>query len=487
MRPRTAGGLTDPEGPNVVEQGGAMSSSRRATSQTRFDFAYEVQGVGHTSAGRSTSSAPAQKPTLHQPHVSLMERILSSANLTAAWRRVVRNRGAAGVDGMKVEELLEHWRRDGARIRASLLDGSYQPSPVRRVSIPKASGGERVLGIPTVLDRLIQQAVLQVLTPIFDPGFSASSFGFRPGRSAHGAVKRVAGLYQQGYRVAIDMDLEKFFDRVQHDVLMRRVARKVDDKRVLRLIGRYLRAGAMDGDVVIPRGEGTPQGGPLSPLLANILLDDLDKELESRGLRFSRYADDFLIVTRSWLAARRVKASVTRWLDRHLRLKVNEAKSKVARLSECAFLGFRIHHKGTIRIAKASFERFRRRVRELTGRSRGISMTRRVRELNRYTRGWARYFSLAVTKTPFRSLDRWIRRRLRMCYWKQWRRPKTRIRNLLALGAPKDLAVKVGVSRKGPWRLAKTLGTHHALDLAFLRRLGLVSISDIWKRCAPLR
>jgi RNA-directed DNA polymerase len=343
-----------------------------------------------------------------------------------------------------------------------------------------------MLGIPTVLDRVVQQAVLQILTPIFDPDFSESSFGFRPNRSAHGALKQVKRFVQQGYRIAVDMDLSKFFDRVQHDVLMARVARKVHDRRVLRLIGRWLRAGVMVDGMIQATEEGTPQGGPLSPLLANILLDDFDKMLEQRGLRFARYADDFIILVRSARAGRRVKASVTAWLTRRLRLVVNEEKSQVAPVHKCGFLGFTFAG-SRLRLANKTLKRFKARVRELTGRNRGISMKRRLQELNAYLRGWIGYFALADTKGIFSDLDGWIRRRVRMCYWKQWRRPRTRVRKLLALGAPKDHAVATGMTRRGPWRIAKTLATHCGMSKEWLKAQGLVFLRYVWSELAPLR
>jgi RNA-directed DNA polymerase len=329
----------------------------------------------------STASARFEQLSLGLPTDATMEQVVSASNIKRAWQRVRANRGAAGVDGVTVHDFADKTRELWPAIRRQLLDGSYEPQPVRRKAIPKPDGSQRMLGIPTVLDRLIQQAVLQVLTPLFDPGFSESSFGYRPRRSAHGAVKQVRRWVKEGHRVAVDLDLTKFFDRVQHDVLMARVSRKVKDRRVLALIGRYLRAGAMVEGVLQPVQMGTPQGGPLSPLLANILLDDLDKELERRGLRFARYADDIVILVRSLTAGRRVKDSVTRWLQRHLRLEVNETKSKVAPINQCLFLGFAF--KGSkIRLPSKVLERFRQRVRHLTGRSRGVSWERRLSELN---------------------------------------------------------------------------------------------------------
>ena len=359
---------------------------------------------------------------------------------------------------------------------------------MRRKTIPKDGGGERQLGIPNVLDRFIQQAICQVLTPIFDPGFSESSFGFRPGRSAHGAAKQVQKIIRQGYEHCVDVDLSKFFDRVQHDVLMSRVSRKVRDVRLLRLIGRYLRAGVMVEGVWQPTEEGSPQGGPLSPLLSNILLDDLDKELERRGLRFVRYADDFMIFVRSERSARRVFASVQRYLTRRLKLVVNEHKSSVRAARGCEYLGFAFGgSRVTIKVAPKKLKAFKRRITELTGRSRGISMQRRLTDLNRYMRGWIGYFGLARQFDDFVDLDGWIRRRVRMCYWKQWRYPRTKVRNLLALGVNLDMAIKHGVSRKGYWRMSRTPAMRYAMPNKWLEQQGLLSLKQLWSQLAPLR
>ena len=389
------------------------------------------------------------------------------------------NGGAAGVDGITIKEfpawLSAHW----SEVKASLLDGSYKPSPVRRHEIPKRSGGKRPLGIPTVLDRVIQQAMLQVLQPEFDPEFSESSFGFRPGRSAHAAIRRVRALLDEGYTWVIDIDLSKFFDRVNHDVLMSRVARKVKDKRVLRLIGRYLRTGVeVDGEVQ-PTTEGVPQGGPLSPLLANIVLDDFDKELERRGHRFVRYADDFLIFVKSKRATIRADRSVVRFLKQRLKLEINRQKSRVVRGEKCEYLGFVFPGKRIV-WSTESLENFRYNVRRLTARSWGISMERRFEKLSSYIRGWMNYYALSEYYRPLPELDEWIRRRVRMCYMKQWRWTRTRIRNLLNLGASKTQAIPVGMSSKGHWRLARTYATQLGMNNAWLKEQGLVSVRDLW-------
>jgi len=388
------------------------------------------------------------------------------------------NGGAAGVDGLAIKDFPAWLQANWPAVKARLLDGTYRPAPVRRHEIPKRSGGKRALGIPTVLDRVIQQAILQVVQPIFDPEFSESSYGFRPGRSAHGAVKQVRKILDSGGWV-VDIDLSKFFDRVNHDVLMARVARKVKDKRVLRLIGRYLRAGVEVDGKIEPTTEGVPQGGPLSPLLANIVLDDFDKELERRGHRFVRYADDFLIFVRSKRAGLRVGRSVVRFLGQRLKLEINRKKSRLVRAGQCEYLGFIFPDKRIV-WSPESLENFKYNIRRLTARSWGISMELRYRKLSRYIRGWMNYYALSQYYRPLPELDEWIRRRVRMCTMKQWRRPRTRIRNLLKLGASKTQAIPVGISSKGPWRLARTYATQLGMNNAWLKEQGLVSVRDLW-------
>jgi RNA-directed DNA polymerase len=409
----------------------------------------------------------------------MLERILSRDNLLRAWQRVRANKGAAGVDGITVDDFPAYLREHWSEIKRKLLDGTYRPSPVKRVEIPKRSGGKRPLGIPTVLDRLMQQAILQVLQPIFDPGFSESSFGFRPRRSAHDAVGKVRRTIDEGYKYVVDIDLSKFFDRVDHDLLMTRVARKVQDKRVLRLIGRYLRCGVEVEGTFQPTTEGVPQGGPLSPLLANIMLDDFDKELERRGHRFVRYADDFLIFVSSKRAALRVLRSVTRWLERKLRLVVNQEKSKIVAGGDSEYLGFMFKNK-RITWTNDSLENFKYNIRRLTARSWGISMEERLTRLSDYIRGWMAYYALSKYYRPLPELDEWIRRRVRMCYIKRWRRCRTRIRNLISLGAVKEQALAVGLSSKGPWKLARTFGSQSGLTNAYLTEQGLVSVRELW-------
>jgi RNA-directed DNA polymerase len=413
------------------------------------------------------------------PNDHLLERILSRQNMQRAWKRVKSNKGSHGVDGISIDDFPECARRNWERIRDSLLAGTYRPSPVRRVEIPKATGGTRPLGIPTVLDRLIQQAIAQVLVPIFDPGFSDQSYGFRPGRSAHGAVGKVREYIRQGYRTAVDMDLSRFFDTVNHDVLMQRVARRICDKRVLRLIGKYLRAGVMVNGRLQQTRKGVPQGGPLSPLLANVILDELDKELERRAHRFVRYADDFVILVKSPRAGERVRRSVQRFLERTLKLTLNQDKSQVVPTDHTAFLGFTFRGT-TIRCSEEALREFKRRVRRLTGRSWFVSMEYRMEKLTQYIGGWMNYFGISEYYRPIPELDHWLRRRVRMCYWKQWRRCRTRVRGFLKLGTSLDAAISVGISRKGPWRLARTLATQTGMTNQWLKEQGLVSVKELW-------
>ncbi|MBK7662929.1 MAG: group II intron reverse transcriptase/maturase [Sterolibacteriaceae bacterium] len=418
------------------------------------------------------------QPALHE---TLMEAVLSSANVKRAWRRVKSNRGAPGIDGMHIDDFPAYAREHWPAIRQSLHDGRYQPQPVRRVMIPKAGGGERALGIPTVVDRVIQQAIAQVMTPIFDPDFSDSSYGFRPRRSAHDALRQVRADIKAGYRIAVDLDLAKFFDNVDHDILMACVARKVRDKRLLALIGKYLRAGVLINDELQPSELGTPQGGPLSPLLANILLDDLDKELEGRRHRFARYADDLMVLVKSERAGQRVKASLTTYLDRRLKLPVNEKKSQVAKVEQCTFLGFTFRRK-KLRWSDAAFDDFKHRIRELTGRSWGVSMDHRFEKLGQYLRGWMGYFGISEYYRPIPELDEWLRRRVRMCYWKQWRSTRTKISHLLALGVGKRTAILTVVSGKSFWHLSRSMATQTGMTNDRLKTQGLVSIRDLWMK-----
>ncbi len=446
------------------------------------------QGGEHSKApcssqlqSEKSSSAAMEQLTLDIVSEDLMEQIVDPENFETAWAKVRANRGAPGPDGITLDEFPELFRPQWAEIRQQLLEGTYQPGPARRKSISKDDGGQRDLGIPNVIERLIQQAILLVLTPIFDPTFSDSSFGFRPNRSAHGAAKQIQSHIQAGYRHCVDMDLSKFFDRVQHDVLLTRVARKVRDKRLLRLIGRYLRAGVMVDAQLQPSIEGTMQGGPLSPLLANILLDDFDKELESRGLRFVRYADDFLVFTKTRKAAERVFDSVGRYLTRKLKLVVNQQKSRICGTRGVEFLGFEFRgFGGSIRVSPKNIAKFKDRVKEITRRNRGVSMTSRLRELRPYFNGWVGYFRLVPIKSTFSELDKWVRRRIRACYWKQWRYARTKVRNLLKLGTNKRHAILSALSRKSYWHMSRTMATQSGMTNQWLAEQGLVSIKKLW-------
>jgi RNA-directed DNA polymerase len=408
-----------------------------------------------------------------------VEGVVKRENMLSAWKQVKANKGTCGIDGISIEEFPLYARENWEGIKQSLLEGEYQPSPVKRVEIPKDSGGTRKLGIPIVMDRVIQQAIAQVLSPVFDPHFSESSFGFRPGRSAHQAVRKVLKDIREGYRYAVDIDLEKFFDTVDHDVLMSRVARRVKDKGLLRLIGRYLRCGVVVNGRLNQTTKGVPQGGPLSPMLSNILLDDLDKELEKRGHRFARYADDLIILAKSERAAYRVMASISRFLERKLKVKVNKDKSKVVLAQDSSFLGFTFTRMKLTATEKA-INGFKTRLRRLTGRSWGVSMQYRYASLSRYIQGWMNYFGVGMRYNDVVELDHWLRRRIRMCYWKQWRRARRRIGELIKLGSARYQAILTGLSRKSYWHLAKTLSTNMGLSKAFLEKQGLVSIRTLW-------
>lgn len=409
----------------------------------------------------------------------LMEEVLRRENLFNALKRVQKNKGAPGVDGMTVDELPAYLKNEWPRIRKELLEATYVPLPTRRKDISKPGGGKRMLGIPTVLERFIGQAVLQILTPIFDPHFSEYSYGFRPGRSALQAVKQAQSYIQDGYRWVVDLDLEKFFDRVNHDILMSRIARRIDDKRLLRVIRRYLEAGIMLGGVVEQRQEGTPQGSPLSPLLSNILLDDLDKELTRRGHAFCRYADDCNVYVRSRKAGERVMMSITKFLERRLKLKVNQAKSAVARPWKRKFLGYTvtIEFRARLKPASVSIKRTKDRIRQITGRrARGRNIQKVIGELNLYLRGWHNYFRLTDVKQPFIILDQWIRRRLRKLLWRQWKKPKTRYKKMVQLGVKADRAKKAVAGGRGPWYNAGASHMHAAVPNRLLEKWGLLSL-----------
>ena len=409
-----------------------------------------------------------------------MEAIVERENLTKALAQVKRNKGAPGVDGMSVEALAGYLKEHWPTIRDQLLDGTYKPQPVRRVEIPKVSGGKRPLGIPTVLDRFIQQAVMQVLQADWDRTFSEASFGFRPGRSAHQAVARAQELIASGHAVVVDIDLEKFFDRVNHDILMGLIAKRVSDKRILKLIRGLLTAGVLADGLVGPTEEGTPQGGPLSPLLSNLMLDVLDKELEKRGHHFVRYADDCNIYVRSQKAGERVMANIEKFLAKRLKLKINKAKSAVAKPSIRKFLGFSFTggREPRRRIAPQAIDRCKAKIRELTRRTGGQSLSQVVKELSRYLIGWRGYFGFCETPWPLRELDGWIRRRLRAIVWKQWKRGRTRYAELRRRGVGRDLAACTAGSPHGPWRLSNSPALTKALPTALLTSLGLPSLAN---------
>lgn len=411
---------------------------------------------------------------------NLMEAVLARENMQLAWKQVRANDGAAGTDGMSIGEFPNFARKHWESTRKQLIEESYQPSPARRVEIPKPSGGgKRPLGIPVILDRVIMQAIAQVLTPIFDPNFSESSYGFRNQKSAHDAVRKMREHSQQGYKYVVDIDLSKFFDTVNHDLLMQRLCRRIEDKVLLRLINRYLNAGVEIEGKIQPTCKGVPQGSPLSPLLSNIVLDDLDKELENRGHRFVRYCDDFVILLKSQRAAERVMKSITDFLRKKLKLAVNESKSKVATPEKSSFLGFVLIGK-QIRWNDQALEEFKRRVRLLTGRSWGVSMDYRMHKLSEYIRGWMGYYGLSEYYTPIPELDHWLRRRMRMCYWKQWRRCRKRVRELLKGGCSIRQAITTAMSRKSYWHLSKTLATQVGMTNQWLEKQGLISIRNLW-------
>jgi RNA-directed DNA polymerase len=435
-------------------------------------------GTGEKKERERQASTAVKEKT--QPEAGrLLEEVVRRENMLSALRRVRSNQGAPGIDGMTVEELVPYLKTDWPRIREELLKGTYQPAPVRQVEIPKPNGnGMRPLGIPTVLDRMIQQAILQVLTPIFDPHFSNSSYGFRPGRCCQDAVKAAQGYVGSGYRFVVDLDLEKFFDRVNHDVLMARVARRVKDKWLLRLLRRYLESGVMVGGVVREREEGTPQGGPLSPLLSNIILDDLDKELERRGHHFCRYADDCNIYVRSKAAGERVMESISRFLEKRLRLKVNREKSAVDRPWRRDFLGYTMtwHRQPKLKVSPDSIQRIRGKIREFMWKARGYSLTKVIGELAPLLRGWINYFRLSSVKIAFEELDGWIRRRLRCVMWRHWKKPDTRARKLIQRGIERETAYISAYNGRGDWWNSGASHMHSAFPAKWFTQQGLISL-----------
>jgi len=453
------------------DEPGRQKPSDRGTTEP----AKQVKPAG---VERSVEPSPARDNG--KSDVGTWEAVFERENMQTALKRVESNKGAAGIDGMEVKDLHSFLKEHWLEVREALESGKYRPSPVRRVEIPKPDGGVRQLGIPTVLDRLIQQAIAQVLTPMFEMVFSPHSYGFRPGRSAHQAVQQAQAYIREGDDWVVDIDLEKFFDRVNHDMLMARVARVVKDKRVLKLIRAYLESGVMVNGVVLDTEEGTPQGGPLSPLLSNIMLNDLDRELEERGHKFVRYADDCNIYVKTQRAGERVLESVKQYLEKKLKLKVNSKKSKVERATRAQFLGFSFwKRRGEvfIRIAKRTKERWLEKMRHLTRRTRSGKLEDIVKEVNQYSRGWIAYFRLATTPSVYQELDEWLRRRLRQLLWKRWKRGTTRYRELTRLGVPNERAA-LGATGTSPWRMSHAPVVHEALSNTFWRNSGLESITE---------
>ena len=454
-------------------------NDKRPNNQLVLAFAEVSRSEAPRDSGAGTESLVAKREA-ESPASSeqLMEEVCGRKNCQQALARVKRNKGSAGVDGMTVEQLPAYLKQHWPAIREQLLRGTYKPQPVKRVEIPKPDGGRRKLGIPTVLDRFIQQAVMQVLQGRWDRTFSHSSYGFRPGRSAHQAVAKAQQYIAAGYGWVVDLDLEKFFDRVNHDKLLAQIARRINDKQLLKLIRAFLRAGVMEGGLVSSVDEGTPQGGPLSPLLSNIVLDELDRELERRGHRFVRYADDSNIYVRSQRAGERVMTSIKQFITRQLKLKVNEQKSAVARPWARKFLGFSFtwQREPKRRIAPKAIARFKQRVRELTRRTRGVSVEKMVEQVGRYLTGWRGYFGFCQTPSVLQRLDRWLRRRLRSVVWKQWKRNPVRFAELRKRGVSKDLAAQTAGSTHGPWRLSNSPALAMALPNAYFASLGLPSL-----------
>src|SRR6266704_727176 len=459
----------------------SLNNDMRQNIQSNLDFSPSPTGEARR-AGREGSESLQTTSVPQSPAGTdrTMEEIVERENLKDALRRVKANKGAPGVDAMTVDQLGDYLKQHWPAIREQLLSGTYRPKPVKRVDIPKPAGGVRKLGIPTVLDRFLQQAVMQVLQQRWDPEFSDHSYGFRPGRSAHQAVAQAQQYIAEGCGWCVDLDLEKFFDRVNHDRLMARIAKRVDDKRVLKLIRAFLNAGVMENGLVSPSVEGTPQGGPLSPLLSNLVLDELDRELERRGHRYVRYADDCNIYVRSERAGQRVMKSITKFITQKLKLKVNESKSAVARPQQRKFLGFTFTDGPEVKraIAPKSLVRLKRRVREITRRAKGVSMDATMEELAPYMRGWRSYFGFCETPRVLVSLTCWVRARLRVALWRQWKTTRRRRAALLARGVRPKLASNTGCSSRGPWYLAHAKALSVALPTAYFKSLGLPNLED---------
>jgi RNA-directed DNA polymerase len=458
-----------------------LRNDKRQNLQMKLDFHSALRGEASKAGREATESLPAAHgPESPASTNRWMEAVCERENLKEALRQVKGNRGSAGVDGMTVGQLSGYLKQHWPTIREQLLSGAYKPKPVKRVEIPKPDGGVRKLGIPTVLDRFIQQAVMQVLQRRWDRTFSDHSYGFRRGRSAHQAVAQAQQYIAAGHGWCVDLDLEKFFDRVNHDKLMGRIANRIEDKRLLKLIRAFLNAGVMENGLVSPSVEGTPQGGPLSPLLSNIVLDELDRELERRGHRFVRYADDCNIYVRSERAGRRVMASITLFITQKLKLKVNEAKSAVARPQERKFLGFSFNAGSEVKrvIAPKALDRFKHRIREITRRAQSVSTKTTIEELAPYLRGWRNYFGFCETPTVLRALTGWVRRRLRAAWWRQWKTRRRRRAALIALGVSPRAAANTADSGHGPWYLSRSRALSVGLSKAHFRSLGLPSLID---------
>jgi group II intron reverse transcriptase/maturase len=468
--------------------GGFLNLNNSTEAQRKQTTSYEGYsqkrrlGAGSNERVHSDSEAlPKVRNGENADSSNLMEKILAAPNLNRAYKRVVKNKGSHGIDGMSIDELLPHLERNGSQLLKEVLEGNYKPQAVRRVEIPKPGGGVRLLGIPTVTDRMIQQAITQQLTPIFDPGFSEYSYGFRPGRNAHQAVNKAKEYINDGYTWVVDIDLEKYFDTVQHDKLMSLVARKVQDKRVLKLIRAYLNSGVMIDGLIKRTDEGCPQGGPLSPLLSNIMLDELDKELEKRNHKFCRYADDSQIYVRSRKAAKRVMESLTVFIEKKLKLKVNTTKSAVGRPWRRKFLGFsfyRMNGEARIRIHPKSIKKIKTKIKELTSRSKPWTMKYRFKKLKQTITGWVSYYKIADMKSKMQALDQWTRRRIRMCYWKRWKKIKTRFRMLRKFGIKEAKAWEYANTRKGYWRISNSPILTRTFTNQLLKKFGYFSFTE---------
>ncbi len=435
-----------------------------------------------SSADSRTSSGELGSRRVVKPSpidLASVEYIVSNTSITEAWAKVRSNKGASGVDNISIEKFPKWGRPKWKIFKEQLLEGCYNPAPTLRVEIPKESGGIRLLGIPRVMDRVLMQAIAKVLGHKFNHTFSDFSYGYRPTRSVQQAARQAQAFYRQGYTYQVDIDLEKFFDTVNHDVLMERVARKVKNKGLLKLLGRFLRAGVVINGRLQPTRKGVPQGSPLSPILSNILLDELDKELESRGHKFVRYADDLAMFVRSKRAGERVLASVSRYLETKLKVKVNQAKSMVSYVKDSSVLGFKIHGK-KLKTLECKVQRFKEELKRITRRCPGISIASRIIRLKQYIQGWMAHYGQGLKFDDAVKLDGWIRRRLRMCYWKQWRKPRRRIRELIKLGVRKREAISLGLSRKSYWHLSKTLATNCGLGNAHFENIGLISMRKLW-------